>query len=523
MSFKTEHTTGPAVGRLASVTVRATPAMRFVSALALGAITVVGFAPIHAALVPFFTFAGLLLLVWQAPSARVAALAGFGFGLGMFGVGVSWIFVSLQRYSGLHDVLSVVATALFCALFALYPALFGYLAARFRRSANPLLLFPCLWTVTEMVRGAVLGGFSWLSLGYSQVPHTVLSGYAPLFGQYGVSFMVALLGACIVAFATRDRNRMVCAALAGAVLIGGWGLQQVQWTEQQGAPVSVSLLQGNVPQDRKWRQSALNSTLNTYLALAQQASSRLIVLPETAIPLPEGDIPIAYRDALLAAVKKNEADVIVGVPERVTDGEGKARYYNSAKVLGDTASQTYRKAQLVPFGEFIPRMPFVEHIVEALSIPLSDLSAGPVDQAPLQAGGARLAVNICFENIFGAATARSALDAEAIVNLSNLAWFGQSLAPTQFLQMAQMRALEAGRYVMLATNTGPTAVVDELGHVQARADAFTTTALHATFVRRRGATPYSRFGDAGVFLLLGAFTLFAMHISRRIPALVPDC
>ncbi len=162
------------------------PATLFAIAAALGATTVAGFAPIQAGIVPFFTFAGLLLLLRQASSPRIGALAGFGFGLGLFGVGVSWIFISLQRYSAMPDALSVAATVLFCAFFALYPALFGYFAARWRGSANTLLLFPCLWTATEMVRGAMLGGFSWLSLGYSQVPHSVLSGYAPLLGQYGV-------------------------------------------------------------------------------------------------------------------------------------------------------------------------------------------------------------------------------------------------------------------------------------------------------------------------------------------------
>lgn len=486
------------------------PATLFVIAVALGATTVAGFAPIQAGIVPFFTFAGLLLLLRQASSPRIGALAGFGFGLGLFGVGVSWIFISLQRYSAMPDALSVAATTLFCGFFALYPALFGYCAARWRASANTLLLFPCLWTATEMVRGAMLGGFSWLSLGYSQVPHSVLSGYAPLLGQYGVSFMVALLSACIAGVALRDRNRIVGPLLAVAVLGGGWWLQNVQWTEQHGSPVSVSLLQGNVPQDRKWNRSELDNTLNKYLDLTRQASSRLIVLPETALPLPSGDIPMAYRDALLAAAKRDDADIVVGMPERVADGDGKAHYYNTARIWGSSPAQTYRKARLVPFGEFIPRLPFVEGIVNALSIPLSDLSAGAVDQAPLQAGGARLAVNICFENIFGEATARSAVNAEAIVNLSNLAWFGESLAPAQFLQMAQMRALEAGRYVMLATNTGPTAVLDHRGVVQAQAPVFATTILTGYFVRRTGATPYSYLGDWGVLLLLGGVALFAV-------------
>lgn len=489
------------------------PSMLFAAALALGAATVAGFAPLQASFVPFFTLAGLFVLVRQAPSPRIGALAGFGFGLGLFGVGVSWIFISLQRYSGLSDALSVAATVLFCAFFALYPALFGYLAARWRESANTLLLFPCLWTVTEIGRGAMLGGFSWLSLGYSQVPHSLLRGYAPLAGQYGVSFLVALLSACIAGFMLRDRNRIAGPLLAVVVCSGGWWLQDVQWTEQQGAPVSVSLLQGNVSQDRKWRQSEVDNTLNTYLELTRQASSRLIVMPETALPMPSGDIPLAYREALLAAAKQHNADIVVGAPERVADDEGKARYYNSAKIWGASPLQTYRKARLVPFGEFMPRLPFVERIVTALSIPLSDLSAGAVDQAPLQAGGARLAINICFENIFGEATARSAADAEALVNMSNLAWFGQSLAPAQFLQMAQMRALEAGRYVMLATNTGPTAVVDHRGHVRAQAPAFTATVLAASFVRRTGVTLYSRIGEQGLLLLLGGVTLL-VFLSR---------
>lgn len=489
------------------------PAVRFTISLALGAVTVTGFAPIQAHLVPFVTFAGLFLLLNRGLSPRTGALTGFCFGLGLFGVGVSWIFLSLQRYSALPDALSVAATVLLCAYFALYPAIFGFFASRFRTSANAFLLLPCLWTATEIARGALLGGFSWLSLGYSQTPNSVLGGYAPLIGQYGVSFMVTLLGSCLAVFVFQDRIRIIAALLATSVLAVGWSLQAVQWTEPHGQPLSVSLLQGNVPQDRKWDRSELDNTFKTYLQLTRQASSRLIVLPETALSLPSDDLPMAYRYAFLSAAQKNKADIVVGAPERLMTAN-EVRYYNSAQIWGSSAVQTYRKARLVPFGEFVPRVPFIEPIVTALSIPLSNLSAGAVDQGPLLAGGARLAVNICFENIFGEATARSAVDAEAIVNISNLAWFGQSLAPAQFLQMAQMRAQETGRYVMLATNTGPTAVVNHLGRIQAQAPEFKIALLESNFVRRIGATPYSRAGDTSILLLLTA--IFLCLISSRI-------
>lgn len=486
------------------------PAILCLIASGLGALSVAGFAPFQNAIVPIVAFAGFLSLLRYGSFARYGALIGFGFGIGLFGIGTNWVYISMQRYSTLPDVLAVAATALFCAFFSLYPALFGYLAVRLRRSANPLVLLPGLWTAIEIVRGTLFGGFSWLSLGYSQVPNSVLAGYAPLLGVFGVTFMVATLATCLAGAVLHNASRITNLLLAAVVLGGGWLLQFVQWTSPYEAPVSVSLVQGNIPQDRKWTPAELGNTLRTYLELTRQTTSKLVVLPETALPIPHSNLPAPYQDALYDHARKNGADIIVGLPEQVTNSEGKTGYYNSAVTFGAKPGQVYRKSRLVPFGEFVPQFPFAQQVANALAIPLGNLSPGKFGQASLQAGGASLALNICFENIFGDAIARSAAEAQAIVNLSNLAWFGDSNAPAQFLQMAQMRALETGRDVMLATNSGPTAIVDHMGSIKAQAPGFETTVLTGTFSRRIGATPYSQVGDYGVLLLLSLLGLLLL-------------
>ena len=500
----------PAARQAASIFDRASLIVAFVA----GALTVAGFAPFHVSPLPFVTLA-LLFWQWsQAATPKRAFKIGWAFGLGFFLAGVSWIYVSLHTFGAMPMPLAAFATLLFCAFLALFPALAGYAVMRSRRATTfkLMLLAPALWVLAEWVRSWIFTGFPWNTIGYSQIPGSPLAGYAPVLGIYGVSLVVALMAGCIALLAMRWREtrttHRVAAVIFVSLVVGGSVLKQIEWTTPTGAPTTVSLLQGNVAQDMKWREDQMRATLDTYARLIANSEARLIVLPETALPLFLHQVPPDYLAAIAAHAKKNNGDVLIGVPERLPDGS----YYNTAFTLGAAPLQFYRKSHLVPFGEYIPLRPLLAWIVNILAIPLQDFSRGAIDQQPLNIAGQRVAVNICYEDVFGEEIIRQLPQATLLINVSNVAWFGRSIAPEQHLQISQARALETGRPMLRATNTGMTAVITPRGEVERVAAAYETTALTHTVRGYEGATPYVRWGNYAVLFLLAVFLGVARHM-----------
>ncbi|MDP3715782.1 MAG: apolipoprotein N-acyltransferase, partial [Burkholderiales bacterium] len=254
----------------------------------------------------------------------------------------------------------------------------------------------------------------------------------------------------------------------------------------------------------------LRDTLLRYLELVRNSDSQLIILPETALPLFLRDVPPEYLEALAEHARQHRSDVLVGVPERLPNGDS----YNSVVSFGSSPQQTYRKNHLVPFGEFIPLRPLLGELVSRLAIPLQDFARGAPDQQPLAVAGERVAINICYEDAFGEEIIRQLPQATLLVNVSNVAWFGRSIAPQQHLQIAQMRALETGRYMLRATNTGMTAVVNPQGRVEAVAPEFTRTVLTHTVAGMQGATPFVRWGN-GAALGLCLIAIAAAFVLRK--------
>jgi apolipoprotein N-acyltransferase len=490
--------------------------LRLAMAAVLGAVHVACFAPLEQFYLAPLVFAALFRL-WHHASAREAALIGFSFGLGWFGTGVSWIYISLHTFGAMPSLLAGLATLLFCAYLALHPALAGYLSRRFTLgpAVHWILFVPATFMLLEWLRGWLWTGFPWLNPGYSQVPVSPLAGYAPVLGVHGVTLLLFITaGALSRLFADapsgRWRNLMPWLATISMVWIGGAALKNTAWTEPTGSRLSVSLLQGNIAQDVKWRDDHLRATFRTYGDLVQSSRAQLIVLPETALPLFQSDVPADFLDALARHAHTQGGDLLLGVPERSSDG----RYYNSVVSLGRSTRQSYRKNHLVPFGEFIPIRPLLGTLVSALSIPLQDFSRGDREQRPLQVAGEAIAVNICYEDAFGEEIIRQLPEATILVNVSNVAWFGRSMAPRQHLQIAQMRALETGRYMLRATNTGMTAVIDPGGQIQAQAPEFTRSVLTHTVSGMAGATPYVRWGNT-MALSAAALMLMVGFASRR--------
>ncbi len=493
----------------------------------LGAASVLGYAPFHLYPVPVLALAGLLLLLRRCATIHHAAVraaaTGFSFGLGLFLAGVSWVYVSLHDYGGMAMPVAAAFTLLFCIYLACFPAIVSVLMARFRTSGatGMLLLFPAFWALSEWTRGWLLSGFPWLALGYSQAPHSPLAGYAPVLGVFGLSLATAMLAGSLAWMSQGFIDRSVPPArlpllaggsIAAALLMLGFAFSKVNWTEPAGnEPTTVALLQGNIPQDMKWRPERAVATLDTYVQMVRSTQATLIVLPETALPMFNVDVPPGYLEALSAHARQRKGDVLVGVPELDASG----RYFNSVMSYGSAPTQVYRKHHLVPFGDYFPLRPMLGWVMEILHIPMSDFAHGEAVQKPIHAAGQKIAVNICYEDAFGEEIIRQLPEATVLANFTNDAWWGDSIASKQHLQIAQMRALETGRVMLRATNTGVTAIIDPKGRITASAPEFTTAAVSGEILGYRGATPYVGWGNYG-FLALSGMLLLAAALARKL-------
>jgi apolipoprotein N-acyltransferase len=430
---------------------------------------------------------------------------------------VSWIYVSLHVYGGMPAALAAIATLLFCGFLSLFPALFGALCWHVRKSNTfllSLLLLPALWVGSEWLRGTLFTGFPWLAVGYSQIPNSHLSGYAPVLGVYGVSALVALSASLLRSLCIPSVHKALPVLLLFSLWSIGGLLQKITWTDPVGKPFTVALLQGNIPQDQKWRSDRLKATLDSYRTLVEKSEAQLIVMPETAIPLFTDQLSKHYASDLTELARAKNADLIIGIAERESQN-GQTRYYNSAITTGISPSQTYHKHHLVPFGEYIPAKPLFGWVLNLLHIPLTDMSPGGSSQLPLQLAGQKVAVNICFEDVFGEEIIRSMPEATVLVNLSNIAWFGDSLALPQHVQISQARALETGRYMLRATNTGVTAIINSHGRIVQQAQPLEVAVLTGAAQGFTGATPYARFGNLPVLLFSGLGVLFTLSAFTR--------
>ena len=445
---------------------------------------------------------------WRAGSPRLCFWIGFAFGCGFFGAGVSWVYISLHEFGGMPAVLAGFATGVFCAFLALFPALAGWLQARIPASdaVRACLLIPAAWTLFEWVRSWIFTGFPWLSLGYAAVSWP-LQGYAPIVGAFALSFLTSAIAGLIWLLVVRRPGARYWLAALIAVPLAGELLRHVEWSSPFGTPLSAALLQGNIEQSLKFDPARYARTLDTYWKLADATQARLIVFPETAIPRFLVDVDGQFVADLETRGWRNGGDVLLGVLTR----QGTDQYYNSVVTLGYSPSQAYHKVHLVPFGEFVP--PGFRWMLDIVNIPMSDLSRGPEPRPVLEVAGQRVAPNICYEDAFGEELARQLPQATLLVNMSNVAWFGDSLAPAQHLQIAQFRAVETGRMHLTATNTGITAAIDRDGRVLARLPQFAVGRLEIAAQGYSGATPYVRLRDwpavIASILILAAATLAA--------------
>jgi apolipoprotein N-acyltransferase len=488
----------------------------FVWALLAGSSCVFGFAPFGIFPIPVLALALLFALWLRAGSPRIAAWQGFAFGLGLFGVGVSWIYVALHDYGDMPMLVALQATALFAAFLALFTALAGYIQARFQASDSlrTILVMPAIWVSVEWLRGMIFTGFPWLTLGYAH-SDSPLAGYGAVLGVYGVSLIAAISAGMLawlhhnhftkpeidsqkLSASTGARESLLVLSALLLLWVGGALLRTVKWTEPKGEPFSVALVQGNIAQNIKFNEDALVGTLEKYRRLVLQNNARLILLPETAFPVLRQEIPPNLVGQLRDHALQNGGDDLIGVFERDHGG-----YYNSVFSLGTGEEQHYRKHHLVVFGEFIPLRPLLGWFInDVLNIPMGDLARGDKLQPPLEVAGQHVAVNICYEDVFGEEIIRSLPQATLLANFTNDAWYGDSYAAAQHNQMSQMRALESGRMMLRATNTGVTSIIGADGKVIQQLPQHVEGVLLGTAQGYVGSTPYVRWGNMAVWLLI---------------------
>ncbi len=474
-----------------------------------------GLLPLSLAPFNLYTFAfispALLLWIWLRSSAKQAFWTGWFFGLSCFTVGTSWMYISIHQFGNTSVALAALLTALIISIASFYFSFFGFIFRRFFSQQSDLkkclLVFPALWVVYEFARSILLTGLPWNLLGYAQF-NTPLSSFAPIFGIYGLSLITAMISGALVLLATRQKNS---AKILSLVVVFGWiglgfAFQHHAWTKADGKPIQVSIIQGNIPQEIKWDKNYLVQNINVYKHLTfDHFSSQLIVWPEGAFPLYPQEAPQFIR-MLGQLATKNNSNIIFGAP---LYNEDTKKYYNGMLMVGKNQGE-YLKRHLVPFGEYTPLENIFKKIFLFFQIPMSDFSRGPYYQKDFKVDNIRIAPFICFEIIFPELVLDSAGKSELLLSISDDSWFGKSIALPQQFAMSQMRSLETGRYQLIATNTGISAIVSPFGEIIKTAPIDQREVITDTVTPMSGKTPLMKWHYYPVIIAVLMMLLIAL-------------
>jgi apolipoprotein N-acyltransferase len=505
---------------------------RLTAAFVAGAGFNAGFAPFGFWPVALLAPAALFALIRGLPPRR-AGWTGAAFGAGLFAFGTYWLYTCLHVFGLVPVWLTLVLQTVLVAVMCLYLAALCYLANRFWLKPSAMrdwLVLPALWVLLEWLRGWLFSGLPWLSTGYAMID-SPLSGWAPVLGVYAVTGAAVLVSVAItVVLAPGVRLSRRCLAIASAAVLFAVPalLARHHWTEAVGAPMAIAAVQGAVPQDQKWQSKNRELTMQRYLRLSGEAwGSRLIIWPEASLPALAPDIS-DYLKELAEQGRAHDADFAIGLVDYrpqskeyfngilVLSGEGEGRAGGEKGAGGERSAGGegwYYKRHLVPFGEYFPVPAFVRSWLRLMSLPYDDFTAGGRRQPVLSAAGQKLGLTICYEDAFGSQQLKVLRKATLLVNVTNDAWFGDSTARHQHLQIARMRALEAGRYLVRAANDGITAVIDAQGTVVTRLPQFQEGVLRADVQPMTGLTPYARLGNYP--MVLGALLSLAVAVWRR--------
>lgn len=477
--------------------------IRSIIALSAGALMALAFAPFYFYWLPFLCLAVLALLCFSS-SVKQSFYYGLAFGFGMFVVGTSWVYVSMNVYGGMPPWMGAIAVIFFSLLLGMFVAGACLVSALISSPKTPrrLISLPICWVVFEWMKSWVFTGFPWLDIGYTQTPSWLFS-FAPVGGVYLVSFSVISLSVCLLACYVLPHRRILSISSVVGIMMTLWLASSIEWSEPIAKPIQVGIVQGNTPINQKWsphyRDKVITNLQNMAFQLSEEAirkgeSLDLVVFAETALPLYFQQT----NDSFWQEMMPSKTALLTGL----VDSPSVENTYNAALLNCNGQKQLYRKRHLVPFGEYMPLRSLFGWILDYLQLPMSDFAAWQGEQS-LQCGdNIRIGLSICYEDAFAWESRHFNQDATLLVNISEDAWFGDSFAPHQRLQIGQMRAFELSRPMIRSANSGPSAIINHKGQVIAKTGQFEPAVLVHEVQPRQGATLFKQFGNWIVWLSL---------------------
>ncbi len=493
---------------------------QMLAAALLGIVCMFAFAPFAIFPLAIVATAGLAALIYHA-TPRQSFWRGFAFGAGLFGSGVYWVFISISVYGDVPDSIAALITAGLIAILSLYPAAACYFTNRYfsnHAQSKIIFAFPAVWVICEWVRSWLLSGFPWLLIGYSQT-NSPLKGYAPIFSVYGVSLAAMITSGLIVNSVMKSRQHDYFSVyknlFAIAIIwIAGSLCSLIPWTQPTGNPVTVSLVQGNIPQTLKWNPEEVALSLDSYRDMTKPlwGKSDFIIWPESSIPLPLQDAQ-EFVEQMSEQAQASGSELIFGIPVQTADSSG---YYNTIVSVGNYQN-VYYKRQLVPFGEYVPMENLVARIFDFMNVPMSNMKPGRFDQKPMQFGNIKIQPSICYEISYPDMSRVSDKSVSMLLTVTNDAWFGRSTAQAQHLQMAAMRSIEMARPGLFVSNDGITAIINERGIIEASAPDHKPFVLTGKVQAYTGMTPWMR-NDLDPLLVIMIAMLIASyrHSTRKL-------
>ena len=518
------------------------PAFRtryYLFSLLAGALLVLSFAPFNLFPIAYLSPAILFYLMLKTNRRAQLVKLGWAFGVGLFGAGASWVFQSMHGFAQAPIALAGFLTFLFVLGLALQIALFGWIASHFTKCIlilRLLVVYPCAWVFVEWCRGWLFTGFPWLLIGHSQVD-TWFASYVPLGGTLLLSLVTAMIAGCVVAILSSSRaerflqvnlpaanyvrvaeplshlNKVLGSLVAISLVAGAFFAGQHSWVVESDKTLKVSLLQANIPQDQKWLPEQRMPSVERYMSMTRENwQSDLIIWPETAIPGQFSEFTDSVLKPMQQEALENNTKLVVGGFHKSPEG----RFENSVMVLGDNtaSSDMYSKRHLVPLGEYIPLLQHLRWLEKWMSIPYDNLSRGTGDGL-VNIGDFKAQVSICYEDVFGEEIIEDLPEADFLINVTNDGWFSNSLQPYQHMQIARLRALETGRYLLRATNTGVSGIVDHKGRVVSTLPAYEQGVVNGEVKILKGTTPYVEYGNILVVAFISFLLILIFLFVRR--------